>query len=158
ICRVAEEQAKYRYAATSKKFRKLILHSDNVIADSERAGRDYLEVNYVRTLSAVSDAAQLGGWRQFDYPRCPDIGHLLHRDPSLLPAYEHELVVQTKTALRSSRKNAVELDDGHSVLAVAAILNHLNGEFRFEQSKVPPPLSWSFVRAVDGETDFRFWH
>ncbi|WP_457648367.1 hypothetical protein [Profundibacter sp.] len=158
IFKVAEEQAKYRYAAASRKYRKLILHSDNVIADSERANKNYLEVNYARTLSAVSDAAQLGGWRQFDYPRCPDINHLLHRDPSLLPAHEHELVVQTKTVLRSSQKNVVELDDGHSVLAVASILKQLNGDFRFNQSRVPPPLSWSFIRAVEGETDFRFWH
>lgn len=158
IFKVAEEQAKYRYAATSRKYRKLILHSDNVIADSERANKNYLEVNYAKTLSAVSDAAQLGGWRQFDYPRCPDINHLLHRDPSLLPAHEHELVVQTKTALRSHRENVVELDDGHSVIGVASILKQLNGEFRFDQNRVPPPLSWSFVRAVEGETDFRFWH
>ncbi len=158
IYKIAEAQAKYRYAATSRKFRKLILHNDNIISDSERAGRDYLEVNYTKTLSAVSDAAQLGGWRQFDYPRCPDISHLLHRDPSLLPSHEHDLVVQTKNALKSSRKNVVELDDGHSVAAVASIFSHLNGEFRFDQKWIPTPLSWSFVRAVDGETDFRFWH
>lgn len=149
---------KYRFAAESGKYSKLVLHPRNELSDKDVSDAPYLEVNYVQTMSAAADAVQLGGWRPFRYLRCPDIGHLVHRDPDLLPNRAHPLVTPTTQALSEARDAIIELDSGHSILSVIARLREVNFEVRPELSPTPPALSWSIVRTESNETNLRFWH
>jgi hypothetical protein len=109
-------------------------------------------------VAIAADAAQLGGWRQHDYVRCPDIGYLIHREAALLPSINHPFVKETTAALSRNQNNANWLDESHTILSVTAMLAHLNFDYRFKQPRIAPSLSWSVVRAVQGETDSRFWH
>ena len=155
---ISKSGDKFRYAASSGKFRKLILHPKNTVGDNISKKLPYLEVNYARTISSAADAAQLGGWRPHRYFRCPDIGHLIHRDQTLLPRMNHQLVLKTRAAMRRSNDTVNRLGDEHSVLAVASILQSVNFTERFDQSPTPSGLSWAFMRVEEGETNLRFWH
>ena len=155
---ISKSGDKFRYAASSGKFRKLILHPNNAVGDNISKKLPYLEVNYARTISSAADAAQLGGWRPHRYFRCPDIGHLIHRDQTLLPRTSHQLVLKTRAAMRCSNDTVNRLGDEHSVLAVASILQSANFTERFDQNPTPSGLSWAFMRVEKDETNLRFWH
>jgi hypothetical protein len=158
IDRIGGPEAKFRYARASKKYHKLILPPSNQVNSDGDPGQGYLEVNYARSLVSAADAAQLGGWRQHGYTRCPDLGHLIHTEPELLPPVDHPFVEETRQALLDAGTGAVRLDSGHAMLSIAALLGHLNFDYRFRQRAIAPSLSWELLRAVPDELNTRFWH
>ena len=150
--------AKFRFASISGKYNKIVLHPDNRIPEAVVKESEYLETNYVKSNGAAADVSQLGGWRPYKYVRCPDLGHLLHKDSLLLPQYGSMEVLRTQQTLQQEGRVIVELDSGHSAISVASIVNYLNFQFRFSLDRIPPQLGWSFVRVENGETNSRFWH
>lgn len=158
IDRIGGHEAKFRFARASGKYHKLILPQGNHISADPSLGDGYLEVNYARSFASAADAAQLGGWRQHGYTRCPDLGHLIHTEPELLPPIDHPFVEETRQALLNVRAGAVRLDSGHTILSIAALLGHLNFDYRFTHRSVAASLSWELIRAIPDELNTRFWH
>jgi len=150
-------EAKFRYAAASRKFHKLILPTWNRIPHSTRSDVDHLTVNYGWSHSSVADAAQVGGWRQHGYLRCPDIGYLIHSEPELLPPLGNPFVKETRSALLGMQSAVVGLDQDHSMRSIAALLAYLNFDFRFTKKPIAPSLSWELIRAAPDEVGGRFW-
>ena len=151
-------EAKFRYAAASRKFHKLVLPTRNRISQSTRRDADFLAVNYGWSHSSVADAAQVGGWRQHGYLRCPDIGYLIHSEPELLPPIGNPFVKETQSALLGIQSAVVGLDQDHSMRSIAALLAYLNFDFRFARKSIAPSLSWELIRATPDEIGSRFWH
>ncbi|MCR4319005.1 MAG: hypothetical protein NUV74_01540 [Candidatus Brocadiaceae bacterium] len=118
------------------------------------------EINYAKYLQNVADCVQIGGWRQFNYIRCPEIAWDINsKEQNLLPA-EDKSVVKVLELLQNNKSCVLEMDNETTHLAVASALYHINGTLRNSialKDHRPPMMSWSFIRAVEEEQDERFW-
>ena len=118
------------------------------------------EINYVKSLRAVADCVQIGGWRQFNYIRCPEIAWTINSKWKNLLLIEDKSVEKVLGLLQNNKSCVLEMDNETTPLAVALALNHINGKHRNSialKDHRPPMLSWSFIRAVEEEQDERFW-
>ena len=121
------------------------------------------EINYVKHLQHAADSFQIGGWRQFQYVRCPDIAWKVH--PSgrrLLQAHPVESpgVQRCLSALRNNQEPLLDLSSVATPTELASALWHINVDLRerIPLRQRPPMLSWGFVRTVPEEQDTRFWY
>lgn len=120
------------------------------------------EVNYAHDLQDLADIVQVGGWRQYQYIRCPEVAWAIHtartapkRRPGLLDAKDPR-VEQVIHFLASNSSRVSSLNA--SAVVVASALWHINMGLRPQIRPYPPPsLSWAVIRTTDGEQDTRFW-
>lgn len=117
------------------------------------------EINYVKHLQHAADSFQVGGWRQFRYVRCPDVGWRIHPSGTRLPAFESDSVQACIRALRENQSTVWTLPANLGVVNLAAALWHINMTLRNQiEYDRPPMMSWAFVRSDEDELDSRFWH
>ena len=159
---------KLKYVFQSQFFERIIL-PDLDPADPRRRGLDNFlmeskseqstEINFVTHLQHAADAFQIGGWRQFRYVRCPDIGWRVHPSGTRLPSLKDGGVQACIKALQANTYTVWELPVHLGVTNLAAALWHINMTLRnlIEYDR-PPMMSWAFVRAIPNEQDERFWH
>lgn len=163
-----EVTKKLKYVFQSQFFERVILPDldqrdprrrtlDNFVAKFK--SEQSTEINFVTHLQHAADAFQVGGWRQFRYVRCPDIGWRIHPSGTRLPSLESDEVRACIKALRENQSTVWEMPANLGVINLAAALWHINMTLRnrIEYDR-PPMMSWAFVRATMDEQDTRFWH
>lgn len=149
-------KAKGEFVVGSRKYDRYILP---VLEPGQRQNLTNLgvEVNYCKYLSSVADSASVGGWRQFKYVRCNDVEQLLHINKSEMRPYKAGSVIKVLSQLQVSDQAVMNLDDDVDTLTLASALHHLNFFRRLAADAIPPSMSWSMLRRVEGEDDLRFW-
>lgn len=120
--------------------------------------RQTAEINYAKNISNVADSVQIGGWRQFQYIRCPEIAWHLHPEGRGVMRIDDESVQKVLARLRDNNSCILELDGKEfSSLSIASALWHINTTYRTNTAMPPPMLHWAFIRAISTELDARFW-
>ncbi len=127
----------------------------------------HIEVLQCNNLENVADIAQIEGWRQYKYIRCPEaiwsLQYIHHRRvgdgierPGLLPMKSNQVQNVLNNLMDNTYSNVLKL--GHvSIEAVATALWLINNPLREKMTPSPPMLWFSFIRATETEQDIRFW-
>lgn len=169
-------KAKLQYAFASQSFERVVLPYgaelvlDNILGEREHSVKNApftgqsAEVTYVGDLHTMADVmhGQSSGWRQHRYVRAPDIRALVH------PGRRASITQLSEPTVSEVERAVAFLQDPHcnqtvriwtgSTSALALALKRLNGDVRTRiRPKVPPTLSWAFVRSVDYENGISFW-
>jgi hypothetical protein len=116
------------------------------------------EVIRAYRMSNVADVFQIDGWRRCSYVRLPEIAWAVHSPgrPGLLGIRHDEVQIVIK-ALANSVCPVQEINNV-SPAAVASALWYVNTVMIPRIiPKMPPRLSWCFIRAIDEEQDGSFW-
>lgn len=149
-------RAKGEFVVGSRKYDRYIL-PDLEPGQRQNITNLGVEVNYCKHLSSVADSASVGGWRQFKYIRCSDVEQLLHINKSDMRPYKAGSVIKVLSQLKVSDQTTMNLDDDVDTLTLVSALHHLNFFRRLAADAIPPSMSWSILRRVEGEDDLRFW-
>lgn len=169
-------ERKLRYAFRTQEFSKVIVSERQ--SPEERAfayrhasnDNSLTEVNYCRRLSNVADAVQPGRWRREDYIRCPDLLRVLSNDTDELLPSSDPSVLEVGRLLSENRDSVLQIPEGVSALTLASYLHYTNwtareaiatsgdeSSIRANTRRVPPALSWTFLRCVEDVNDRRLW-
>ncbi len=119
------------------------------------------EVIFAHNQQIVADAVQGKQWRQYQYVRCPELVWGIHGDhrygrPLLLPVQDTEVASVLASLARNQDDAVLELNAVRPV-AVASALWHIHLQREALIPRVPPMLSWAFVRLLENEQDSLFW-
>lgn len=159
---------KIKYVFQSSFFERVVIPALNNEDKSKKGFESFInsneidqtsEINYAKYLQNVADCVQIGGWRQFNYIRCPEIAWAINsKERNLLPA-EDKSVEKVLKLLQNNKSCVLEMDNEATPLTVASALYYINNTLRNSISLAvrPPMMSWSFIRAVEEELDERFW-
>lgn len=161
--------SKLRYVFESDMFDRVVLPDEDSIRTKVQ---DFIEANrylksaevlYAPDMHTLSDISQIKGWRQYQYVRCPDVRLTVHkRENQDKPITKKDIdkfenIFET---LSNADRNVVTMGEDVTPLDVGRALRYLNMDVRNSLQKVPPSLSWAFIRILEGEEeqDSRFWH
>ena len=119
------------------------------------------EVIFAHNQQIVADAVQGRQWRQYQYVRCPELVWGIHGDhrygrPLLLPV-QHPEVTSVLTRLAGNQDDVVLELNAVRPVAIASALWHIHLQRETLIPRIPPMLSWAFVRLLDNEQDSLFW-
>ncbi len=158
---------KMAFAMESGLFERIVLPDDELTRNQaeqvlSELSLPSIDVTFAADLYNLSDLAQVKGWRQYQYIRCPDVQWAVHnRRNQKLPETEEQTEVDRVLRLFADSDNSIlTLPEDIKPVTVGKALWCLNNPVRKSMHpQMPPTLSWAFIRLLEGdaEQDARFW-